>query len=386
MAHVIFHVDLDAFYVAVERSRDPSLNGKPVIVGGLGNRGVVSTASYEARKYGVHSAMPMATARRLCPQAIYLSGDFSLYGQVSRRVMAILERFSPVVEVASVDEAYIDMTGTERLFGPPPEAASLIRRSIRSEAGVTASIGVGSNRLVAKVATERAKPDGVHIVPAGQEAAFLAPLPVRALPGVGPRAADALQSLGIKTLGQLAAAPEGPLRRALGLTSAAWLKRRAAGYDATPVEPRHEAKSISAETTFDHDITDRARLNEVARELSERVGRRLRRANRRAGNVGIKLRYSDFTTITRQRTLQRPSDGDEAIIAAATELLARALRERLDPVRLLGVAAGNLRDREGQLSLLDEGQDDDSAISSAMDAIRERFGSTAVRRGGADSG
>jgi DNA polymerase-4 len=300
--------------------------------------------------------------------------------------MAILDEFSPVVEVASVDEAYMDMTGTERLFGPPLEAAERIRQRIRMEALVTASIGIGSNRLVAKVATERAKPDGVRLVPAGQEATFMSPLPVRSLPGIGPRAAEALQQLGIRTLGELAAAPVGPLRRSLGLTSAEWLKRRAAGQDETPVAHRHEAKSISAETTFDHDISDRARLAGVVRDLSERVGNRLRHAGKRAANVHLKLRYSDFTTITRQQTLSRPADGDEAIGRVGVELLRKALRERLDPVRLVGIGVGNLREREGQLSLLDELQGDDSAVSSAMDAIRERFGAAAVRRGGSADG
>jgi DNA polymerase-4 len=239
---------------------------------------------------------------------------------------------------------------------------------------------------MAKVATEKAKPDGVCVVEESAAAAFLAPLSVRSLPGIGPRAAEELKTLGIETLGQLAAMPDGPLRRALGPRHAASLKRRAAGMDDAPIEPRSEAKSISAETTFDHDLSDGKRLEEVLTRLAERVGSRLRKAGLHARNVHLKLRYSDFSTITRQRTLGTPVDGDAAIVDAAVALLRAALRERSDPVRLIGAGVGGLGEPEAQLSLLDGAASDDSAVSSAIDAIRRRFGEDAIRRGSRGKG
>jgi DNA polymerase-4 len=254
---LIFHVDLDAFFVAVERLRDPSLNGKPVIVGHPGNRGVVATASYEARKFGVHSAMPMVRARRLCPSAIIVPPDFSLYSEHSRRFRTALDEFSPEIEQTSIDEAYLDMTGAARLFGPPEAAARRLKGAVLERAGVTASVGGGTNKLIAKVATDACKPDGLLIVPAGREAAFLAPMPVRKLPGLGPKTEAKLATAGIATLGQLAACAESDLRPLLGPHAAAWLRHRASGADQSPVITNREAKSISNETTFATDISDR---------------------------------------------------------------------------------------------------------------------------------
>ena len=378
----IFHVDLDAFFVAVERTLDPSLVGKPVVVGGLGPRGVVSAASYEVRKYGVHSALPMSTARRLAPHAVFMKPTYGVYGKASKRFMDILRDFSPYVTPVSVDEAYVDMTGSERLFGPPAESAMAIKRRVRDEVSVVASIGVGPNRLVAKVASDESKPDGLLIISQEEAASFFAPLAVRKLPGIGPRAADRLNSLGIKTLGQLAEAPIGMLSRALGERHAAQLKRRALGEASSKMSEREEAKSISAETTFDQDVTDFVRLESVALSLTEKVGRRLRKAKRKARVVGLKLRYEDFTTVSRQSTLSPPVDGDSSIHEAARSLLEGALRQRRDPVRLIGVGVSGLVDHETQLAMLEyEATPNDSAVSSAIDAIRERFGNDAIARG-----
>lgn len=377
----IFHADLDAFFVAVERVLDPSLIGKPVIVGGLGNRGVVSTASYEARKFGVHSAQPMAIARRRCPQAIYLPGNREKYSEFSRRFFDILDQYSPAVAGVSIDEAYLDMTGSDRLFGPPVQVAEDIRRRTREETGITVSIGIGPNRLVAKMASEEAKPDGVFEVNLAEVEAFMASKPVRALPGIGPKSAEALATLHIETLGQLAAHPTGPIRRALGPNTAGWLQLRARGIDNSPVALRERAKSISAETTFSEDMAARDEMADVLQRLSERVGRRLRRAGMHARNVGLKLRYPDFSTVTRQTTLQQAADGDDVITAAAQMLLKKAMSERSGAVRLLGVSVSGLGEPAAQLSLLDNAPQRDSAISSAVDRARERFGEDAVKRG-----
>ena len=377
----VFHVDLDAFFVAVERVLDPSLNGKPVIVGGLGPRGVVSTASYEARRFGVHSAQPMAIARRRCPQAVYLPGNHTTYREFSGRFFDILDDFSPTVSGVSIDEAYLDMTGTERLYGPPLKAAAEIRRRVRSEVGIAASIGIGPNRLAAKVATEDAKPDNVFQVEHDRVQEYFAPKPVRALPGIGPKAAEALATLKIETLGQLAAYPPGPLRRALGPNHAVWLQMRARGIDDSPVADRERAKSISAETTFSEDLSDITEMHDVLRRLSERVGNRLRKAGMHARSVGLKLRYPDFSTITRQATLPQATDGDEAIYGTVGGLLKKALAERSGAVRLLGVSVSGLGEPASQLSLLDSAPKKDVAISLAVDRIRDRFGDAAVRRG-----
>ena len=382
MERTIFHVDLDAFFVAVERLLDPSLVGKPVVVGGMGPRGVVSAASYEVRKFGVHSALPMSTARRLAPRAIFMSPTHGVYGKVSRRFKSILEDFSPDVHSASIDEAYLDMTGCERLLGPPFESASAIKRRVRDELSVVASVGVGPNDVVAKVASEESKPDGLLIVRGSDAAEFFAPLAVSKLPGIGPKATERLRALGIGTLGELARAPLGVLVRSFGQRHAEYLRRRAAGEGSSTRSVREAAKSISSERTFDYDVLDRDRLDAVALSLSEKVGRRLRRAERKARVVVLKLRYGDFTTVSRRCTLSPAVDGDLAIHGAASGLLWEVLRERLDPVRLIGVAVSGLVERETQLSMLGDSSGlEDSAVSVAIDAIRERYGDGAIVRG-----
>lgn len=378
----IFHADLDAFFVAVERVLDPSLIGKPVIVGGLGARGVVATASYEARKFGVHSAQPMAIARRRCPQAVYLRGNREKYSEFSKRFFDLLDEFSPTVVHVSIDEAYMDMTGSERLFGAPLEVAERIRQRTMDEIGITVSIGIGPSKLVAKIASEEAKPNGTFEVLPAEVLSFMADKPVRAMPGIGPKSAAALAELHIETLGQLAAHPIGPIRRALGPNIAGWLQLRAQGVDNSPVVERSKSKSISAETTFSEDVSDRDDMLSVVRDLSAKVGRRLRKSGMYARNVSLKLRYPDFETVTRQQTLPQMIDGDDAISISAIELLVKTLAQRGGPVRLLGVGVSGLGERAAQLSLLDGGNEKDHAISGALDAVRGRFGDSAVRRGG----
>ncbi|MCH7734360.1 MAG: DNA polymerase IV [Chloroflexi bacterium] len=385
MQRTIFHVDLDAFFAAVERVVNPDLIGKPLIVGGIGNRGVVTCASYEAREFGVHAAMPIAIARRLCPQGVFVPTSHDLYGSFSKRFMAILRDHSPVVQTVSVDEAFIDMTGTEKLFGMPLDAAENIRARVHGDLKVTASIGIAPSKLVAKIASDAAKPDGVRLVAPGDEAAFLAPMPARKLPGLGPKAEEALALLGIKTIGDLAGHSLGPLRRALGPNNAESLQRRAMGIDHSEVTTDGEAKSISAETTFNDDSDDLDYLNGRLQQLAERVGARLRKSEKFARTVTLKLRYYDFETITRQTTLPVAGDGDGAISAAGKELLDKAMAHRRAKVRLVGVGVGNLTERVGQLSLLDTDPislaREDSALSGTVDAIRERFGNAAINRG-----
>ncbi len=378
---MIFHVDLDAFFVEVERQNDATLVGKPVVIGGLGPRGVVATASYEAREFGVHSAQAMAVARRLCPQAIFMRGSHDLYREVSKKFMEVLCSYSPVVVPVSVDEAYLDMTGTERLYGMPMEAARTIKRMVRDELGLPASIGIGPSKLVAKVSTEHAKPDGIFQVQPDEVEAFFAPQPVRNLPGIGPKAGEALARLRIATLGELANAPDGPLRRALGPNNADHVKRRAKGIDNAPLRERPKAKSISAETTFETDVSSRSELERVLKRLSERVGTRLRKSGQLARNASIKLRYGDFTTITRQRTFPVPGDGDQLIYDAAHAVLVTAMRQRGDAIRLLGVGVSGLGEQAAQLSLLDDNPLADSGMSEVIDSIRDRFGSGSISRG-----
>jgi len=377
----IFHVDLDAFFVEVERQNDVSLKGKPVIIGGMGPRGVVSTASYEAREFGIFSSQPMTLARRLCPQAVFMRGSRDLYHLTSQKFTDILREFSPQVVPVSVDEAYMDMTGTDRLFGQPLEAAIDIRRKVRDDLGLPASIGIGPSKLVAKVSTEHAKPDGVFRVRQFEAEAFFAPQPVRNLPGIGPKANAILAKLGITTLGELAAAPIGPLRRAFGPKQVEYIQRRAKGIDNSILQERPKTKTISAETTFDSDIASRHVLERTLKQLCARVGRRLRESSQLAKGTNIKLRYGDFTTITRQLRFPTPSDADELIYDSAVMLLTSALGQRGDPIRLIGVGVNGLGEKAAQLSLLDENPVTDSDITEVLDAIRDRFGTKSISYG-----
>lgn len=347
----IVHLDLDAFYAAVEVLEDPELADKPLIVGGRPEeRGVVATASYEARAFGVRSAMPTARALALCPQAIVLPARHQLYWEYSRRVMGILRQATPLVEQVSVDEAYLDLTEGVVAWEEAVEVARRIQAQVREEAKLSASLGVATNKLVAKVASDQDKPGGLTVVRPGEEATFLAPLPVRALWGVGPVTAAKLAEMDVTTVGELARLTEERLVERFGRNGAS-MARQARGIDERPVITEHEAKSISQETTFSRDLADAEALRRELWRLSQGVARRLQRAGLAAGTVALKLRYADFTTLTRQTTLAVPTDDARAIYRTALALLRRAW-QRGRPVRLLGVAGRHLSPPAGQLTLL----------------------------------
>jgi DNA polymerase-4 len=324
--------------------------------------------------------MPMSRALRLCPNALVIKPTHGLYSKISKSFMEILGDYTPDVQVMSVDEAYMDMTGTEGLYGPHEKAAQAIKKRVHDELKVTASIGIAPSRLVAKIASDERKPDGMFTVARGDEAAYLAPMPVRKLPGIGPRAAEKLGRLGIHTLGELAAFPEGPLRREMGNQSPRLIER-AKGIDNSELSTGGKAKSISSETTFHEDSTDRVFLNKTVADLAEGVGRRLRRTGKHARSVSLKLRYNDFTTLTRHNTPHVSFDGDARIVEIATALLDATLKQRNAPVRLIGVGVENLAEPAAQLSLLEAVEPDDSALSSTLDKIRDRFGEDSVSRG-----
>ncbi|MDQ3938362.1 MAG: DNA polymerase IV, partial [Chloroflexota bacterium] len=347
----ILHVDLDAFFAAVEQRDRPELRGKPVIVGGGGpnDRGVVSAASYEARRFGVRSAMPLRTAAALCPAGIFVPVDGKRYAAVSRQVMAILRRFTPKLEQVSIDEAFLDASGTDRLFGTGADVARKIKAAISEEVQLTASVGVATNRLVAKIASDLRKPDGLVVVPAGEEAAFLAPLQIERLWGVGARTRQALADYGVQTIGDLAALPDDLLRRRFG-SHGPELASRARGLDAAEVGGDAAAKSISQEHTFDVDTAEWDVLEGSLLALSEGVGSRLRATGMRCSTVAVKIRDSDFVTISRQRTLRDPTDLTDVIWRTAVALTRREVHGMR--VRLLGVAASGLSDRQ-QLALFE---------------------------------
>jgi DNA polymerase IV len=378
MTRTILHVDLDAFFAAVEQRDRPELRGKPVIVGGGGpnDRGVVSAASYEARKFGVHSAMPLRNAGRLCPDGVFLPVDGAKYQSVSREVMAVLRRFTPQVEPISIDEAFLDVTGSRKLFGDGEAVGRQIKKAVRDEVGLTISVGVASTKLVAKIASDLRKPDGLVVVPPGEEAAFLAPLPISRLWGVGGPTAVALRDYGVRTIGDLAALDPQVLVRRFGKHGAS-LAGRARGEDDDPVADRADAKSIGHEHTFDKDTSDRDQIERTLLAMSEGVAGRLRASGVKAGTVTVKIRDSSFHTITRQRTLPEPTDLTEPIWKTALELARPEVRGIR--VRLLGVTASNLGSPD-QLALFGEGDSRIRRAVEAADELRRRFGERAVTR------
>ena len=381
----ILHLDLDAFFCAVEEQFDASLKGKAFAVGGRPeDRGVVASCSYAVRKFGVRSAMPMARAVKLCPRLIIVSHRHAAYGQASEQVMERLDALTPLVERLSIDEAFLDVTDCPE---PAETLARQLQRTINGDLGLPCSLGVAANKLVAKIANDVGKaaartdnpPNAITVVPPGQEAAFLAPLPVEALWGVGPKTADSLKALGIRTIGNLARWPEGDLHRRFG-EHGRKLALYARGIDDSPVETIRETKSISKETTFSRDVQDRDALQGTLLHLSEGVGRELRREGLTCRTVSLKYRRPDFTTLTRQVTLVEPTDMDHAIYTAAKRLFEQVWSPG-QAVRLLGVGASKLSSEGAQLSLWDDGGEKQHRIQEAVDSLRDRFGDRTVRWG-----
>ena len=383
ISRTIFHVDMDAFFVSVEELFDPSLKGKPVVVGGQRHeRGVVSAASYAARKFGVHSAMPLRTAAKLCPQAIFVDGHPDRYRDYSARVHEVLCRFSPQVEMASVDEAYLDMTGTERLHGLPLRSAHRLHEAMKSATDLNCSVGIGSSRLIAKVSSAKAKPNGVLCVIPGCEAKFLAPLDVRDIPGVGKVMEQKLHAMGIERVGDLARLDDQDLEDRFGKWGLA-LAGKSRGEDAggwfdTDVGEDTDAKSISHEHTYNEDTADPDRLESTLMRLSEMVGRRLRESAYFARTVQLKLRYKDFTTITRAHSLDHATQLDTEIFEAIRRLF-RDNWKKGAPVRLLGVQTSNFEQPGAQLDLLNPARSDrwERALKAA-DHLRDKFGESSI--------
>ncbi len=378
---------MDAFFVSCELLRQPELRGTPVIVGGKGSRGVVAAASYEARAYGIHSAMPSVRAQRLCPSAVFLQGDYNHYSEISRGVMDIFRSFTPLVEPLSLDEAFLDVSGARRLHGDGPTIGAAIRERVRDEQGLTCSVGVAPTKFLAKLASEAAKPsasqtgpvagEGVHVVEPGDELRFLHPLPVQALWGVGPATLAKLERLGVRTVGDLADLPDPAVVGSLGQASGAHLLRLAHGIDEREVEPEQRPKSVGHEETFPHDHHRRETLQREIVRLADSVAGRLRKHDLAGRTVTLKVRFNDFRTITRSSTLPTAVDAGPAIARVA-----KALLDGVDPtpgVRLIGVSVSQLSDDGArQLSLDDDGAAAWDDASEAVDAIRDRFGDQAI--------
>jgi len=378
-----FHVDMDAFFVSVEELFDPSLKGKPVVVGGRPNeRGVVSAASYAARKFGVHSAMPLRTAYKLCPQAIFVDGHPDRYRDYSQKVYDVLTAFSPLVEMASIDEAYLDITGTERLYGPPLRAAHLLHERMKTATALNCSIGIAAARMVAKISSDQAKPNGILWVLPGTEAAFLAPLDVRRVPGIGKVMEKNLHELGIHKVGDLARLDEAFLEEHFGKWGLA-LAGKSRGEDAgawydTEIGEEQVPKSISHEHTFNEDTGEVDRLESTLARLCEMVGRRLREHGLEARTIQLKLRYSDFSTITRAHTPPRATQLDTEIFAEIRELFRRNWKAG-SRVRLLGVHASGWADGAEQMDLLGEERHEKwKQTMAAADRLRDKFGESAL--------
>jgi DNA polymerase IV len=377
----IIHIDLDSFFVSVERVLNPELNGKPVVVGGRpDSRGVVATASYEARKFGLHSAMPLVTAARLCPQAIFIEGNFARYREFSRKFMAILNDFSPFIEPGGLDEAYLDVTGFESLPGSIRKMATAMKQRIKTELGLTASIGIASCKIVAKVASDNSKPDGLIEVPQGSEREFLAPLSVDKLPGVGKQTVKVLKGLGIHTIDALSRMPSHTLKSRFG-TVGETMHRHACGIDANEVLPPGEAKSISRETTFGQDTRDRQFLEATLWAQSEKVGSGLREKGKEARCVTLKLRYGDFSTITRSHTLRQSLSTDKGIFDTGMKLLNKAIATERQGIRLIGIGVSQLVEPSRQTTLFTPSNHKLEELNKTIDRIRDRYGFGAIQTG-----
>ncbi|NKC16191.1 MAG: DNA polymerase IV [Gammaproteobacteria bacterium] len=373
---------MDAFYASVEEREDPSLAGHPVVVGGdADSRGVVSAANYEARRYGVHSAMPSAQARRLCPQAIFIPPRHALYAQISQQIRAIMQTYTPLVEPLALDEAFLDVTASQRLFGPALEIARTIKRRILDETTLVASVGVASNKFLAKLASDIRKPDALVNVEVGGEQAFLDPLPVSRVWGVGRRTQELLERIGVRTIAELRQRDKTLLDELFGKTGE-HLWRLARGMDERPVVAEHEARSVSHETTFCVDLTERAVMRIWLLDLAEQVAARLRRLGIAGRTVHIKVRFHDFRTITRSMTLVTATASSQDLRRAVDQLFGPRLDVALEPVRLLGVGVSGFDgDSEQQGDLFAAPPSREANVDRVLDSVRERFGRAALRRG-----
>jgi DNA polymerase-4 len=376
----ILHVDMDAFYASVSLRNHPELQGTPVIVGGGGTRGVVLSATYEARALGVHSAMPMSRARRVAPHAVILEPDHRMYAQVSRNVMALFSSITPLVEPLSLDEAFLDISGALRRLGAPAAIGELIRARVHDEQQITCSVGVATTKFVAKLASTRAKPDGMLIVPAGKVIEFLHPLPVGALWGVGERTEEQLTRLGLRTVADLANTPVSTLKRALGPAAGQHLHDLSWGRDDRSVTPHEPDKSMGNETTFPHDIDDPDVIHAYLLQLSDQVAGRLRSAGYVGRTIALKIRFSDFSTISRSRTLSHPTDVGKEIYDTARGLYDALGLQRVR-IRLVGVRVEGLAGADGAPAQLLLGEPDHGRRDAevAIDGLRARFGDAAVR-------
>jgi DNA polymerase-4 len=380
---MILHVDMDAFFASVEERDDPSLVGKPVVIGGsAAGRGVVAAANYEARKFGVHSAMASARAKRLCPHAVFLNTRIDYYGVISQQIREIFARYTPLVEPLSLDEAFLDVTGSESLFGSSAEIGRQIKKQIRAELRLVASVGVAPNKFVAKIASDLKKPDGFLVVEPGRIQAFLDPLPVGRLWGVGKVTSQVFERLAVRTIGQLRQLPIGQLNALFGSYGEHYW-RLAQGIDDRRVVPDREARSISNETTFSEDISDIELLRSWLVELVEQVARRLRRLEIKGRTVELKVRFADFKTISRSLTLREPTNITQELLDAGVDLLMQRLPARHLPVRLLGFGVSNLDDSGiSQKQLFDQpNQDRERELDLVADQITAKFGKLAIRRG-----
>lgn len=377
---MLFHLDLDAFFISVERILDPSLEGKPVIVGGdPKGRGVVAACSYEAREYGIHSAMPIRKAYQLCPDGIYLRGHYEEYVRFSRVVRKILEKYFPAVEQASIDEFYLDFSGCERIYGHPYFFASRIQVEIKHKAGLPCSIGIASNKFVAKVASDYAKPGGITFVVPGQEAEFLSPLPVEAMPGVGEVMKKELNTRGFYTIGQIAQTPKSYFSFIFGKYGEI-LHDHACGTGSNTFDINYEQKSISRETTYHIDTTDVEFIEKTLLELIEDAAHSLREENYLMRTIGIKLRYSDFVTITRAKTIKEPTDNDKIIYSVARELFHKAYTRRVS-IRLIGIHLSNFVLSVEQVSLFPSREEKERRILRIIDKLKSKFGEEIIKYG-----
>lgn len=381
MARCIFHIDLDAFFVSVEQALNPKLKGKPVIVGGdPERRGVVASASYEARPFGIHAGMPLSKARRLCPQATFIRANFSRYRDASAKFMEILADFSPHIEPLGLDEAYLDVTGCEKSYGSFQKLALAIKERIHKELKLTASVGIATCKVVAKIASELCKPDGLLEVAPGGEQDFLNPLPVAKLPGVGKKTEEALKRIGISTISELASVPLDMVREQFGAIGIV-IHSYAKGMDDRRVEAPGEPESISKQITFAKDSLDVGYLEANLRWVCQEVGEELRCRNKKARCVAIRLRYADFKTITRQITLKELVASNQVIFTIASQLLNKALTQRAKPARLIGVKVSNLAGEEKQLHMFDPEVEKLEHLDRAIELIRKKYGPTAIKTG-----